>query len=422
MPKVVSYTKGSIIYFEGDKDERIFILQKGTLILSSKDIESGATLTEQIKTGEFFGVKSALGHFPREETATVLTDTSVISMGVAEFEQIFSKNEQVILKMLRVFSGQLRQIHKKTEAVMNDAFNFSNPETGMYDVARCFFEAEEYRSCVDVCNKFLARFPASQQLGDVEKLLKDASVHNDRQNKNASVSDSSEPKAVSSNALRMFDLPTFKRFAKTYEPGQVIISEYEPGDCFYLIQAGEVQLVKCVNGSNKNLDILRPGEFFGEMAILDDSPRSATCLAKTTVECLEFNKENFRLLVTGNPQIALILLKLFCKRIYDQKRRFRILLIKDKNARIADVFCMFAEMNGGPIGGAEVALRKFNTTISDVAHWAGLSVEECRDELSKFSERRKIAIYDTYIVVNNINDMRRLVDTYYSIHEMDKRI
>ena len=422
MPKVVSYTKGSIIYFEGDKDERIFILQKGTLILSSKDIESGATLTEQIKTGEFFGVKSALGHFPREETATVLTDTSVISMGVAEFEQIFSKNEQVILKMLRVFSGQLRQIHKKTEAVMNDAFNFSNPETGMYDVARCFFEAEEYRSCVDVCNKFLARFPASQQLGDVEKLLKDASVHNDRQNKNAAVSDSSEPKAVSSNALRMFDLPTFKRFAKTYEPGQVIISEYEPGDCFYLIQAGEVQLVKCVNGSNKNLDILRPGEFFGEMAILDDSPRSATCLAKTTVECLEFNKENFRLLVTGNPQIALILLKLFCKRIYDQKRRFRILLIKDKNARIADVFCMFAEMNGGPTGGAEVALRKFNTTISDVAHWAGLSVEECRDELSKFSERRKIAIYDTYIVVNNINDMRRLVDTYYSIHEMDKRI
>ncbi len=422
MPKVVSYTKGSIIYFEGDKDERIFILQKGTLILSSKDIESGATLTEQIKTGEFFGVKSALGHFPREETATVLTDTSVISMGVAEFEQIFSKNEQVILKMLRVFSGQLRQIHKKTEAVMNDAFNFSNPETGMYDVARCFFEAEEYRSCVDVCNKFLARFPASQQLGDVEKLLKDASVHNDRQNKNAAVSDSSEPKAVSSNALRMFDLPTFKRFAKTYEPGQVIISEYEPGDCFYLIQAGEVQLVKCVNGSNKNLDILRPGEFFGEMAILDDSPRSATCLAKTTVECLEFNKENFRLLVTGNPQIALILLKLFCKRIYDQKRRFRILLIKDKNARIADVFCMFAEMNGGSTGGAEVALRKFNTTISDVAHWAGLSVEECRDELSKFSERRKIAIYDTYIVVNNINDMRRLVDTYYSIHEMDKRI
>jgi CRP-like cAMP-binding protein len=157
------------------------------------------------------------------------------------------------------------------------------------------------------------------------------------------------------------------------------------------------------------------------MAILDDSPRSATCLAKTSVECLEFNKENFRLLVTGNPQIALILLKLFCKRIYDQKRRFRILLIKDKPARIADVFCLFAEMNASSIGNTEVALRKFNTTISDVAHWAGISVEECRDELSKFSERRKIAIYDTYIVVNNINDMRRMVDSYYSMHEMDHR-
>ena len=421
MPKVVSYTKGSIIYFEGDKDERIFILQKGTLILSSKDIESDATITEQIKTGEFFGVKSALGHFPREETATVLTDTTVISMGVTEFEQIFSKNEQVILKMLRVFSSQLRQIHKKTESVMNDAYNFSNPETGMFDVARCFYEAEEFRSCLDVCEKFLARFPNSPNTSEVAKLMKDASLHNDRQRKNVSTEDPSAAASMSSNALRMFDLPTFKRFAKTYEPGQVIISEYEPGDCFYLIQAGEVQLVKCVNGSNKNLDILHPGEFFGEMAILDDSPRSATCLAKSSVECLEFNKENFRLLVSGYPQIALILLKLFCKRIYDQKRRFRILLIKDKPARIADVFCLFAEMNATAVGNAEVSLRKFNTTISDVAHWAGISVEECRDELSKFSERRKIAIYDNYIVVNNINDMRRMVDSYYSMHEMDHR-
>ena len=78
-------------------------------------------------------------------------------------------------------------------------------------------------------------------------------------------------------------------------------------------------------------------------------------------------------------------------------------------------------MNATAVGNAEVSLRKFNTTISDVAHWAGISVEECRDELSKFSERRKIAIYDNYIVVNNINDMRRMVDSYYSMHEMDHR-
>ena len=211
-------------------------------------------------------------------------------------------------------------------------------------------------------------------------------------------------------ALSQFSLPAFKRFAKKYEPGQVIISEFEPGDCFYLIQAGQVQLVKCVNGSTKNLDILKPGEFFGEMAILDNSPRSATCMAAGNVECLEFNKENFQLLITGNPQIALVLLKLFCKRIYDQKRRFRVLAIKDIQAKIADVFVMQDEMN--PVSNLVEKSRKFYITASDVAHWAGISTDEAREELMKFAEKRKIEIHENYIVVTNIMEMKRLVDNH----------
>lgn len=212
-----------------------------------------------------------------------------------------------------------------------------------------------------------------------------------------------------SSGLKIFSLPAFERFAKIYEPGQVIISEYEPGDSFYLIQSGRVQLVKCVNGSSKNLDILKPGEFFGEMAILDNSPRSATCMAAGHVKCLEFNKENFELLITGNPQIALVLLKLFCKRIYDQKRRFRILCIKDLQARLADVFLMLDEMN--PVSNTAEKMRRFNVNLSDIAHWAGLSNEVTHDEMNKLVERRKIEIYDGYVIVNNIADIKRMYDT-----------
>jgi CRP-like cAMP-binding protein len=212
----------------------------------------------------------------------------------------------------------------------------------------------------------------------------------------------------------MFTLSTFERFAKTYEPGEVIISEYEPGDCFYLIQSGEVQLVKCVNGISKNLDILKPGEFFGEMAILDNSPRSATCIANGPVKCLEFNKENFELLITGNPQIALILLKLFCKRIYDQKRRFRILVIKDLQARISDVFLMLDEMN--PVSNPNEKMRRFNVGISDIAHWAGLSYDTTRDEIHKLLEKHKLEVYDSYIIVNNIVELKRLYESRYGVN------
>ena len=410
MPKAMQYTKGSVIYFEGDHEERIFIMQQGAVLLSSTDIESGLPVAEQVKAGEFFGVKSALGHFAREETATALVPTIAVALTVQEFETLFSNNKALIMKMLRVFSNQLRQIHKKTESTLNNITE--DQKSGMLTVAKSFYDEEMYRSACDVYLKFLTRYPNCVEKEEVAKLYADAKLRKEKmaaRSGRPSAMDINEDSSVSNSSLKVFELPAFERFAKTYEPGQVIISEYEPGDCFYLIQSGNVQLVKCVNGTSKNLDILKPGEFFGEMAILDNSPRSATCMAVGNVKCLEFNKENFELLITGNPQMALLLLKLFCKRIYDQKRRYRILVVKDLQARIADVFLMLDEMN--PVSNEAEKQRRFNVTISDIAHCAGLSSDVTRDEVSKMVSQRKIEIYENYIIVNNILDMKRLYDT-----------
>ncbi|QTQ12447.1 Crp/Fnr family transcriptional regulator [Treponema parvum] len=408
MPKAVKYTKGSIIYFSGDKDDRVFILQSGIVILTTHDIESNSQITEQVKTGEFFGVKSALGHFPREETATVLTDSIVITMNVAEFETLFSSKKDVIIKMLRVFSHQLRMVHKKIESILHNSEEI-NQASGMLSVAKSFYNDEQYRSCCDVCIKLLTRCPNSELKETVAKLYADSKLRYDKTTARKHRTLPAQNAAPAKGALKQFSLPAFERFAKMFEPEQVIISEFEPGDCFYLIQSGEVQLVKCVNGAKKNLDILKPGEFFGEMAILDNSPRSATCVAINQVELLEFNKENFQSLIAGNPQIALILLKLFCKRIYDQKRRLNILVISDLQARIADVFVMYDEMN--PVQNTEDRSRKFNLTIASVAHWAGLTPEVAREEINKFIEKRKLEVFENYMIVSNITDMKRIVDT-----------
>ena len=119
MPKAMQYTKGSIVYFENDNDDRVFILQKGRVVITTTDVETKLQTTEQVKQGEFFGVKSAIGHFPREETVMTLEDSVCISMTSQEFELLFCNNKPLIMKMLRVFSNQLRQIHKKTEQVLN---------------------------------------------------------------------------------------------------------------------------------------------------------------------------------------------------------------------------------------------------------------------------------------------------------------
>ncbi len=205
------------------------------------------------------------------------------------------------------------------------------------------------------------------------------------------------------------DLSMFERFAVNFQPGDIIFCEYEPGDNFYLIQSGRVQIVKILGNIEKNIDILMPGEIFGEMAILEEAPRSATAVALDKVKALEFNRANFEVLMKGNPQIALKLLKLLTKRIYDQKRRFMILTLEDVEARVADVFIMLSEDQQEDFPDEDQ--RTFRTSVDDIAHWAGMSPQECRKILNHFAGQRRVEIYEDKIVVKNINEFRRFVNS-----------
>jgi len=419
MPKAIPYQRGSIMFFEGDKDDRIFILQTGQIILTSQDIESGANIVEQIHTGEFFGVKSALAHMPRMETATVIADSQVIVMTVAEFEKIFCNNQAIMMKMLKVFSSKLRELHKKTEAILNNKQRTSLPEVDMLSVAQDFLNDGQYHSAESECKRILEKFPECSNKSAVESLLQDASIK--AKDETPFIIDSEQLAQRNSNtavSLKQFSSPAFERFSKSYESGDVIISEYEPGNLFYVIQEGDIQLLKNINGTHKTIDILHAGEFFGEMAILDNSPRSATCIARGPAKCLVFDKSNFSALVTGNPQMVMVLLKLFCKRIYDQRRMFKILVIKDKNIRVADVFCMYEELTvDGSKGDPSNQMRKFYLNYSDIAHWAGITLDECHAEVKTYIDRHKIEVFDNYIMVKNIADMKRIVDAYNAVRK-----
>jgi CRP-like cAMP-binding protein len=205
------------------------------------------------------------------------------------------------------------------------------------------------------------------------------------------------------------DLAAFGRFARTFQAGEMIFSEFEPGDTFYLIQSGRVELVKIIGDIEKTLDILQPSEMFGEMAILENSPRSATAIALDVVKVLEFNSQNFEILMLGNPQIALKLLRMFTKRIYDSKRRFMILTLDEPQAKIADVFLMLDETQTNIERTTE--RREFKTTVDDIAHWAGMSINETRETLGHFVTQRRMEMYPDRIIVKNINDFSRFVNS-----------
>ena len=141
MPRPINFKAQSIVYFEGDVSNKIFVLKNGQVAVNYRDIETGKELQEIIQRGEFFGVKSALGRYPREESVTALTDCELLVFSVQEFEDFVSQNTRVIMKMLKVFSNQLRRIHVKVRSLLTLDGNL-NPELGLIKNAEYFLNVD----------------------------------------------------------------------------------------------------------------------------------------------------------------------------------------------------------------------------------------------------------------------------------------
>jgi TolA-binding protein len=172
-PKAVQYRANSIIYFKGDQSERIFLLNSGKVSLSYVDIETGQEVRDLIKMGEFFGVKSALGRYMREETAIVLQDAAVMVFSVPEFELVASKNTRIITKMLKVFSNQLRRIHRQVQNLMVSDEQV-NPETGLYKIGEYYLKNKRYGQALHAYKRYLVYYPSGSYASEVNNKLMQA--------------------------------------------------------------------------------------------------------------------------------------------------------------------------------------------------------------------------------------------------------
>ena len=413
MPKPFQYKKGSLIYAQGEGADKVFVLKNGKVSLVYEDIETREDARDQVQPGEFFGVKSALGRFPREENAIATAESVVMAFSIPEFETLALSNTRIVLKMLKVFSTQMRRIHTQISNLM--ASNNIDPDEGLYALGERYLKLKRYPHAKHVFSRYLTYFPtgakadlATKNLQVVEIALAMAVDEKPPAKKAPGKAPAADVSAAKDRGIDM-DFSSFARFAREYQPNEIIFSEYEPGDTFYLIQSGRVKLIKNAGEYERTLDILLPSETFGEMAILENSPRTASAIALDEVKVLEFTSQNFEILLLGNPIIAFKLLRIFSKRIYDSKRRFMILTLPDSHAKIADVFLMLDETQTN-IDKSEDS-REFQTTVEDIAHWAGMSVNQARETMNQFAIQNRLEITANRIIVRNINDFSRFVNS-----------
>jgi len=175
-PKAVHFRANSIIFFKGDLSDKVLVLNKGKVSLNYIDIETGQDIHEFIKVGEFFGVRSAMGRYAREETAVALQDSTIIALEVPEFEQVVSKNTRVIMKMLRVFSNQLRRNHNRVQSLLVSDEQI-DPEDGLYRIGEYYLKERQYSQAIYSFNQYLVYYPSERYSDAAAKYLEIAEEH-----------------------------------------------------------------------------------------------------------------------------------------------------------------------------------------------------------------------------------------------------
>jgi CRP-like cAMP-binding protein len=196
----------------------------------------------------------------------------------------------------------------------------------------------------------------------------------------------------------------FLRLGREYRAGDVLFREGERGEEMYVIQSGLVQILKRVGADERPLATLGRGEFLGEMAILNDKPRTATAVVLEDAKCLVIDAATLEQMISSNTEIALRLVKKLARRLDSADEMIQILLNPDPKARVLMGLKRHAESFGEETG---LGVKVLASTV-DLAREVGVDAAQVDDVLSRLRRLRIASIDDIGGIV--VMDLPRLLE------------
>ncbi len=168
--------------------------------------------------------------------------------------------------------------------------------------------------------------------------------------------------------------------------GSIIFESGDEGADVFVIASGKIKIVTASpEGKELILAVLGAGQVFGEMALLESAPRSASAVADTAVEVVGINRKEFEQLLQRHPTISLKLLQILSGRLRRANRRMQSLAYMDVAGRLARYFLDLASEHGQRLGNGWVVVRR--PTHADIAHSIGTSRETVSRLINEFEER-----------------------------------
>jgi CRP-like cAMP-binding protein len=329
------------------------------------------------------------------ETAQALTDVSLISVHRDQYGLLIEKNSPVAMKIIEGFSRRMRYLDEALARLTNKSSRENDPNH-LFEVAEYYAKQNQYNLAYYAYYHYVKLFPKGEFMQKaMERMAK-----------------------IQPYAKPVFLDGSDTTFTRTYPKNTMIFAESMPGKELYIIQKGSVKISKLVGGTEVLLAVLKPGDIFGEMSLIENKPRSASAIAYEDTVLLAVNKDNFARMVTTQPQIVARLTQLLAERIWFIYKQLANTLLKDPVAKMYDALLIQLEKARVPIRSGES--YTFDIGPKELINMVGLPMAEGNNALRILLQNPRIKAVDNRIFTSDVEEILKQANYYRKMQRIEQ--
>ena len=365
---------------EGKADsDRFYIIQRGQ-VQCYKSSGSGIQ-PFMLGPGDFVGVVPCMsGHF-QIETAVAVTDVVAIAVKKEQYSDLIVNNTPVALKIIRTFANRMRQMNEMlTKATLNTVA--SNTSDQILRVAQFYEKVMRNNIAVYAYYQYLKTRPT----GPSAELAKTKFI------------------SLKQRTHAVYFEPT-KDLTREYPKDTMIFSEAQSGADMFIIQSGEVAISKVVDGNDVTLALLHKGDMFGEMALLENKPRSASAIAHSDCKLMVVNLANFNQMVTTQPQLIARLTTTLAERLWSMYRQLDNANLSDPYQKMLDMLSLQIEKQKINVDKLVTKGMQTDLTPKDLVNMCGLPNEQQAKTIFDFQQSPHIKLNEGKIFIKDVPEL-----------------
>jgi CRP/FNR family transcriptional regulator, cyclic AMP receptor protein len=183
-----------------------------------------------------------------------------------------------------------------------------------------------------------------------------------------------------------------RTYQRILSPGETIFDQGDPGDNLYVIQSGEIELIREIPSKQRVVARLGPGDFFGELGLVNGERRNARAVAVNAARVIALDRETLEAMCIDQPEIAIRMIRVLVSRLIEAERRLSALGVDDLMRPVVRALIRFAEPDAGE--GMRVPLN-----LKQLSEAAGLSMREAHRAVQQLVERKLVQVSDAGLLL-----------------------